>query len=102
MGNIINLCICSYLMKIHTRLWHCGPTVTCNCGVAIRELRDVIVLSACSADLQYYHGMPTKVLITSPGRLMRGTKILVRQNGQFSEYVVRSHLVIRRMFFGNW
>lgn len=43
--------------------------------------------------------MPTKVLITSPGRLTRGTKILVRQNGQFSEYVVRSNLVIHvRMF----
>ena len=97
--DIINLSIYFYFMKIHTRLWHCGTTVTCNCGVAIRELSDVIVISACSEDLQYYHGMPTKVLITSPGRLTRGTKILVRQNGQFSEYVVRGNLVTRGMFF---
>ena len=102
MDSIITLRIYFCFMKIHTRLWHCGTTVTCNCGVAIRELRDVIVLSACSEDLQYYHGMPTKVLITSPGRLTRGTKILVQQNGQFSEYVVRGNLVIRPMFFGDW
>lgn len=90
MDNItLNLRIYFHFMKIHTRLWYCWPGVTCNCGVAIRELSNVIVLSACSEDLQYYHGMPTKVLITSPGRLTRGTKILVRQNGQFSEYVVR-------------
>ena len=30
-----------------------------------------------------------KVLITSPGRLMRGTQILVRHHGSYSEYVVR-------------
>ena len=75
--------------KIHTRLWHCGRTVTCNCGVAIRELRDVIVLTSCTEDLQYNHGMPMKVLITSPDQLMRGTQILVRHHGSYSEYVVR-------------
>ncbi|XP_022787242.1 von Willebrand factor D and EGF domain-containing protein-like [Stylophora pistillata] len=91
--------------EVHTRLWHCGRTVTCNCGVAIRELRDVIVLSSCTEDLQYNYGMPMKVEITSPGRLMRGTKILVGQRGGYTEYVVRlpSGTVVRikRYSWGN-
>ena len=36
------------------------------------------------------YGMPMKVLITSQGRLTRGTKIFVRHPGSSSEYEVRN------------
>ena len=79
----------SFFKKIHTRLWYCGSTVTCNCGVAIREKKDVIVLTTCTQDLQLTYGMPMKVLITSQRQLTRGTKIFARHPGSYSEYEVR-------------
>lgn len=86
----------SFSKKIHTRLWYCGSTVTCNCGVAIREKKDVIVLTTCTQDLQLTYGMPMKVLITSQRQLTRGTKIFARHPGSYSVYEVRNQ---ERHFF---
>ena len=77
-----------FFEKIHTRLWFCWG-VTCNCGVAIREKHDVIILTTCTQDLQLKYGMPMKVFITSQRRLTRGTKIFARHSGSYSKYEVR-------------
>lgn len=71
--------------EIHTRLWTCW-SVTCNCGVAIREHNDVIVLDTCTQDLVMRNGMPMKIRIPSGRKLRKGTYILGRHPGGYSEY----------------
>ncbi|PFX18968.1 Neurogenic locus Notch protein [Stylophora pistillata] len=74
--------------EIHTRLWTCW-SVTCNCGVAIREHNDVIILYTCTQDLVQRNGMPMKIRIPSQRKLRKGTHILGRHPGGYSEYEVR-------------
>ena len=57
--------------------------------MAIREHNDVIVLDTCTADLHLRYGMPMKIRIPSKRRLRKGTEILVRHPGGYSEYEVR-------------
>ena len=35
-----------FCCKVHVRTWKCG-TVTCNCGVAVQEGNEVIVIDMC-------------------------------------------------------
>ena len=35
-----------FAQQVHARTWKCG-SVTCNCGIAVREGDDVIILDMC-------------------------------------------------------
>nr|XP_058945176.1 von Willebrand factor D and EGF domain-containing protein-like [Pocillopora verrucosa] len=90
--------------EVQTRLWNCWDRA-CDCGVAIREHNDVIVLDTCTADLHLRYGMPMKIRIPSKRRLRKGTEILVRHPGGYSEYEVRlpsgTRVKIQRYSWGN-
>ena len=48
----------------------------------------MIVLNTCTDDFRNLYGSPMKVLIPSDPPLTRGTRILVRHPGYYSEYEV--------------
>ena len=71
--------------------------MTCNCGVAIREHNDVIVLDTCTQDLVMRNGMPMKIRIPSGRKLRKGTYILGRHPGGYSEYEVSTWSQVHQM-----
>ncbi|XP_048578079.1 von Willebrand factor D and EGF domain-containing protein [Nematostella vectensis] len=93
-------------VEVHTRLWTCDQQfpwgASCNCGVAIRQGRDVIRLSMCNRQLYYYK--PTIMHASLPrGRPSIGTKIKKHGAGSYMSYeiILESGTVIqvhRRLF----
>ena len=71
--------------------------MTCNCGVAIREHNDVIVLDTCTQDLVMRNGMPMKIRIPSGRKLRKGTYILGRHPSGYSEYEVSTCSQVHQM-----
>jgi hypothetical protein len=76
--------------QVHIRLWICRDKVTCGCAVAIREGKDVIVLSICNELLNNEKTEPTQLIVnkTSPGRLSRGIHISKKIRGRSLEHEV--------------
>ncbi|XP_048577292.1 von Willebrand factor D and EGF domain-containing protein-like isoform X2 [Nematostella vectensis] len=69
--------------EVHTRLWTCwDSSASCNCGVAIRERNDVMILSICNSQLQHQANTPMPMTFRVPsGHLPNGTHIYRQISG---------------------
>ncbi|XP_048577280.1 von Willebrand factor D and EGF domain-containing protein isoform X3 [Nematostella vectensis] len=69
--------------EVHTRLWTCwDSSASCNCGVAIRERNDVMILSICNSQLQHQANTPIPMTFRVPsGHLPNGTHIYRQISG---------------------
>ncbi|XP_031555133.1 uncharacterized protein LOC116292034 [Actinia tenebrosa] len=72
------------ITDVHVRLWICAGQMTCVCGAAIREGKDVIVISMCN---KMKDSVPTilRTLKRSPGSLSKGIQITKKISGSSLE-----------------
>ena len=61
--------------KVHTRQWTCGSTVTCICGVVVRDHNDVIEFNCCNDIMERVDTTPIIVKIRSKKCLAQGISI---------------------------
>ncbi|CAH3035734.1 unnamed protein product [Porites lobata] len=74
--------------EVHTRLWSCGGSATCNCGVVLRDHNDVIEFTCCNQDLVYSDVTPLIAKLRSKKRLAPGILITQTIPGSNSQYLV--------------
>lgn len=63
-----------FLLKIHVRTWRCH-TVSCNCGIAVREGDDVVVVDMCRDNVP-------RARFASTVEPRKGTTITRNNNGK--------------------
>ncbi|XP_067041983.1 uncharacterized protein [Acropora muricata] len=61
--------------EVQTRQWSCGGTVTCNCGVVLRDHNDVIEFNCCNDHMKRDYTTPIRVKIRSKKCLSPGIVI---------------------------
>ena len=83
----------AYNCQVHTRLWSCGGSATCNCGVVLRDHNDVIEFSCCNQDLVYSDVTPLIAKLRSKKRLAPGILITQTIPGFNSQYLVSLNFV---------
>ncbi|XP_078371962.1 von Willebrand factor D and EGF domain-containing protein-like isoform X7 [Oculina patagonica] len=89
--------------EIHTRLWACSHrTVTCNCGVVLRDHNDVIEFNSCNEKLYYDHTTPMRLKIRSKKRLAPGIFIKQTIPGFNSQYQVLFPSGVKVEIYRNW
>ncbi|XP_068690653.1 neurogenic locus notch homolog protein 1-like, partial [Montipora foliosa] len=91
--------------EIQTRQWSCGRSVTCNCGVVIRDHNDVIEFNCCNDFLKQDSRTPLRVKIRSEKRLSPGISInIVKPGVERVKYEVLfpsgAKVVIDRFYWG--
>lgn len=83
---------------MHTRQWTCGYSrgysVTCNCGVVLRDHNDVIEFNCCNEYLYYDNVTPIRVKVRSKKRLAPGISIRQTFIGFNSKYRVNYCLIL--------
>ena len=76
--------------KVQARQWSCGRTVTCICGVVLRDHNDVIEFNSCNdlLKLDYSNPTPLQVRIRSNKCLSPGISIKNVIPGANAQYEV--------------
>ncbi|XP_031572274.1 von Willebrand factor D and EGF domain-containing protein-like [Actinia tenebrosa] len=75
-------------VEIHSRLWSCNGGVSCNCGVAIREDNDLIILSVCNKDLSLHESALRRFKAYVPRPISHGTHVYRTLTGSSVKYQV--------------
>ena len=83
--------------KVQARQWSCGTTVTCVCGVVLRDHNDVIEFNSCNdlLKLDYSNPTPMRVRIRSKKCLSPGISIKNIIPGANAQYEVSLPLLER-------
>ncbi|XP_031549644.1 von Willebrand factor D and EGF domain-containing protein-like isoform X2 [Actinia tenebrosa] len=76
------------LVEVHSRLWTCNGGVSCNCGVAIRENNDIIVLTVCNELLMRNDYTKFKAYLPRGKKIARGTHIYRTVTGSSVDFKV--------------
>ncbi|XP_019619601.1 PREDICTED: von Willebrand factor D and EGF domain-containing protein-like [Branchiostoma belcheri] len=73
--------------EVQTRLWPCGNgQVTCNCGVAVREDNDIIIIDLCHGN--HGHTLDYISLKDPPEDIADGTQVTMTDGSSATDYVM--------------
>ncbi|XP_078571572.1 von Willebrand factor D and EGF domain-containing protein-like [Branchiostoma floridae x Branchiostoma japonicum] len=79
-GDFVLYASTSRNFEVQSRHWHCN-SVTCNCGVAVREDNDIIIIDMCQSEYGFAH--PTVSYKTADGKpLSRAVTVDRDTNGK--------------------
>ena len=70
-----------FFFQIQTRQWACNNarSITCNCGVTIRDHNDLIRFSCCGNPPKQHRDAKTRIVVNIPGKKCLAPGISLKQ-----------------------